>query len=337
VIEAGTLHVSCLDLLHKVRHIIPLLNTLHVLGLRTTLWSVIKFAQCGHTIIFGDSTIRIIMHDGRPNSFELRLSHPFYQPRDHPFGYCIQASANCVTTIDPPSDATDSVVRAPYARTPKSVTVELLHNRLGHVSTKAILAANEASVWEDVTVRFSPLLFCIDCKVGTSCASNRGANRPGEILFCDVQLNPSKTGLTRQSYNKNYLEIVDLFSKHVAFIGTESTTASDIIACLKTWAHLHRPRPNFTLRALAELHVDAAPQLLSEELKATLKDDYGIRVISVAPKHQHQNGTPERRWQTTRQVAFKVMTHARVGLPFFDTALQQAALICNIVPIRGAF
>jgi len=63
VIEAGTLRVSCLDLLHKVRHIIPLLNTLHV--------------QCGHTIIFGDSTIRIIMHDGRPDSFELRLSHPF--------------------------------------------------------------------------------------------------------------------------------------------------------------------------------------------------------------------------------------------------------------------
>ena len=138
VIEAGTLRVSCLDLLNKVRHIIPLLNTLHVLGLHTTLWSVIKFAQCGHTIIFG-------MHDGRPNSFELQLSHPFYQPRDHPFGYCIQASCNCVTTINPPSAATDSVVRA-HARTPKIVTVELLHNCLGHVATKTILAANEVGV-----------------------------------------------------------------------------------------------------------------------------------------------------------------------------------------------
>jgi len=201
VIEAGTLRVSCLNLLHKVRHIIPLLNTLHVLGLRTTLWSVIKFAQCGHTIIFGNSTIRILMHDGRPNSFELRLSHPFYQPRDHPFGYCIQASANCVTTIDPPSDATDSGVRASYTRTPKIVTVELLHNRLGHVSTKAILAANEAGVWEDVTVRFAPLSFCIDCKVGTSRASNRGkspvghANRPGEILFCEFNRTRPKLGL----------------------------------------------------------------------------------------------------------------------------------------------
>jgi hypothetical protein len=85
---------------------------------------------------------------------------------------------------------------------------------------------------------------------------------------------------------------VDLFSNYVAFIGTESTIASDIIACLKTWAHLHQPRPDFTLRAVEELHVDAAPQLLSEELKATLKDDYGIRVISTAPKHQHQNGIP---------------------------------------------
>jgi len=53
--------------------------------------------------------------------------------------------------------------------------------------------------------------------------------------------------------------------------------------------------------------------LLSSELKETLKEDYGIRVISAAPKQQHQNGT----------IAFKLMTHARVGLPFFDTALQQ--------------
>ena len=87
---------------------------------------------------------------------------------------------------------------------------------------------------------------------------------------------------------------------------------------------------------MAELHVNAAPRLLSEELKATLKNDYGIRVVSAAPKHQHQNGTPERHWQTTLQVAFKLMTHALVGLPFFDTALQQAALICNVVPVRGA-
>ena len=77
--------------------------------------------------------------------------------------------------------------------------------------------------------------------------------------------------------------------------------------------------------------------MLSEKLKATLKDDYGIRVISAAPKHQHQNGTPEPRWQTTRQLAFKLMTHAHVGLPLFDTALQQAALICNVVPVQGAF
>jgi len=66
VTEAGILRVSCLDLLTRLQHTIPLLNTLRVLGLRTTLWSVIQFAQCGHTIIFGDTTIRIIMHDGRP-------------------------------------------------------------------------------------------------------------------------------------------------------------------------------------------------------------------------------------------------------------------------------
>jgi hypothetical protein len=92
--------VSCLDLLQRLRHTVPLLNTLHVLGLQMTLWSLIQFAQCGHTIIFGDTTIRIIMHEGRPESFELRLSHPFYQPRDHPFGYCIKCQH--MPTVGPP-------------------------------------------------------------------------------------------------------------------------------------------------------------------------------------------------------------------------------------------
>jgi len=204
VTETGILRVSYLDLLTRLRHTIPLLNTLHALGLRTTLWSVIQFAHCGHTIIFGDTTIRIIMHDGCPESFELRLSHPFYQRRDHPFGYCVTtpAFANCVITADSvigaaaPTEAEEGktiVVRAQPPRTSKLVTVKLLHKRLGHVSTKAILAANEAGVWEDVTVRFAPSSFCIDCKVGTSRTSNCGkspdghATRPGEILCCECR------------------------------------------------------------------------------------------------------------------------------------------------------
>jgi hypothetical protein len=143
------------------------------------------------------------MHDGCPEVFELRLLHPFYHRRNHPFGYCVTTPAfvNCVITANSvigaaaPTEAEEGntiVVRAQPARTPKLVTVELLHKRLGHVSTKAILAAKEAGVWEDVTVRFAPSSFCIDCKVGTSRTSNRGkspvghATRPGEILFCDV-------------------------------------------------------------------------------------------------------------------------------------------------------
>jgi hypothetical protein len=80
-----------------------MLSTLHLFGrLRTTLWSVIQFAQCGHTIIFGDTRFHIILLDCRPELFELRLLHPFTQPREHPFGYCIKmlTSANCVTTTN---------------------------------------------------------------------------------------------------------------------------------------------------------------------------------------------------------------------------------------------
>ena len=101
-------------------------------------------------------------------------------------------------------------------------------------------------------------------------------------------------------------------------LASENTTASNIVACLKSWAHLHQPRSNFTLSNVADLHVDASPQLLTKELKVTLTDDYGIHVIAAAPRHQPQNGTLERQWQTAPQVAFKVDMKERVFVKLPD-------------------
>jgi hypothetical protein len=76
VIEAGSLRVSCLDLLHKVRHIIPLLKTSHVLGLRTTLWSVIKFAQLFLAFqLFASSCTTVVLIPLNSASRMLSINH----------------------------------------------------------------------------------------------------------------------------------------------------------------------------------------------------------------------------------------------------------------------
>ena len=38
----------------------------------------------------------------------------------------------------------------------KKITLELLHQRLGHRSTRSLIAGDTANVWEDVELRIDP-------------------------------------------------------------------------------------------------------------------------------------------------------------------------------------
>ena len=42
----------------------------------------------------------------------------------------------------------------------KKIALELLHQRLGHRSTKSLLAGDTENVWEDVELRIDPDPFC---------------------------------------------------------------------------------------------------------------------------------------------------------------------------------
>ena len=62
LVSAGL--VTCLVYFYsqEIRYVALVCDAYHsFVGLRTTLWSVIKVAQCGHTIVFGDLTICIIV------------------------------------------------------------------------------------------------------------------------------------------------------------------------------------------------------------------------------------------------------------------------------------
>ena len=47
----------------------------------------------------------------------------------------------------------------------KVKTLELLHRRLGHRSTRSLLAGDTANVWEDVELRIDPDPFCTSCQI----------------------------------------------------------------------------------------------------------------------------------------------------------------------------
>ena len=49
----------------------------------------------------------------------------------------------------------------------KKIALELLHQRLGHRSTRSLLAGDTTNVWEDVELRIDPDTFCTSCQISS--------------------------------------------------------------------------------------------------------------------------------------------------------------------------
>ena len=49
----------------------------------------------------------------------------------------------------------------------KKIDLELLHQRLGHRSTRSLLYGDTANVWENVELRIDPYPFCTSCQISS--------------------------------------------------------------------------------------------------------------------------------------------------------------------------
>ena len=47
----------------------------------------------------------------------------------------------------------------------KKIALELFHQRLGHRSTRSLIAGDTANVWEDAELKIDPDPFCTSCKI----------------------------------------------------------------------------------------------------------------------------------------------------------------------------
>lgn len=325
--KEGILRLSVFCMNHQRRFFLPLMNTIYVPGFQTTLWSVGAFTRQGHEVIFGHSTVRVILNADSSSPLELHISHPYlHQPGVAPQIEHRNAFANMTTTM---------------RRRP--IDLELLHQRLGHQSCRALLAANEANVWSDTVIRFAPDPFCISCRVGTSRTANRGhqppveSNQPGQVLYLDVIPNISNHGLTPSTHFPYYGVFVCAHAHYIGLIGIHTLDASSLTDSIQLFVQRFRPSLDFTLDSLRLLHVDAAPQFVRSDDFRQFLEIHSIGLSAAAPYHQHQNGLVERRFQQIRNLAFKMLTHARLGRRYYDFALRYASFVANVLPIRDLF
>ena len=49
----------------------------------------------------------------------------------------------------------------------KKIALELMHQRLGHISTRSLIAGDTANVWEDAELKIYPDPFCTSCKISS--------------------------------------------------------------------------------------------------------------------------------------------------------------------------
>ena len=58
----------------------------------------------------------------------------------------------------------------------KKIALELLHQILGHRSTRSLLAGDTANFWEDVELRIDPDPFCTSCQISSMNKKTRSKN-----------------------------------------------------------------------------------------------------------------------------------------------------------------
>ena len=112
------------------------------------------------------------------------------------------------------------------------IALELLHQRLGHRSTRSLLAVDTANVWEDVELRIDPDPFCTSCQISSMNKKARSKiplkpKAPLNWVFMDIIPSTAPKILTSDTTFSNYILIVDAYSNIPKIYGMEKITTED--------------------------------------------------------------------------------------------------------------
>ena len=111
----------------------------------------------------------------------------------------------------------------------KRVSLELLHQILGHRSKMSLLDWDTANVCQDTEIRVDPDPFCISCKISTIKKQPRSKiplnpKTPFNWVFLDIISDLSSKRLTKETTFTHDLLIVDAYSKLPRLYGMETIT-----------------------------------------------------------------------------------------------------------------
>ena len=99
----------------------------------------------------------------------------------------------------------------------KKITLELMHHRLGHISTRSLIAGDTANVWEDAELKIDADPFCTSCKISSMNKNARSKlplkpKAPFKWVLMDVIPSTSPKSLTNDNnFKKLFIDCGCLF------------------------------------------------------------------------------------------------------------------------------
>ena len=152
------------------------------------------------------------------------------------------------------------------------IALELLHQILGHRSTRSLLAGDTANVWEDVELRIDPDPFCTSCQI-SSMNKKAGSKiplkpkAPFKWVFMDIIPSTAPKSLTNDTTFSNYLLIVDAYSKIPKLYGMGNITTAEVMDKLDMFQYRFGKIDRFGWWDLERISADAGTQFTSTEFK----------------------------------------------------------------------
>ena len=278
----------------------------------------------------------------RQRSVERRLRDGSLRRRYGNYAFMYASIANRQLRIEEEEERAAQERRQRRMARRRPVSLELMHRRLGHRSTKSILLAEDSKLYSDLKIVPESDDFCETCKISTIRAADKGPPMdreglaPGEEFFLDIQPNLAKRSLTSRTNFPYHVTLVDVSSRFFAVLDLPDQSSKSVIRALEAFETDYAPFPGYSFKEhCKKFHVDAGSQLISDEFKAWIRDEVKAKLVAAAPAHQEQNGIVERMWQSARKTAFGMLNNARLGWAFFHHALHYAAHVMNILPVKG--
>ena len=154
----------------------------------------------------------------------------------------------------------------------KKIALELLHQRLGHISIRSLLAGDTVNVWEDVELRIYPDPFCTSCQIYSMNKKARSkitlrSKAPFKWVFMDIIPSTAPKSLTSDKTFSNYLLIVDAYSKIPKLYGMDNITTEEVMDKLDMFQSRFRKIDQFGWWDLERISADARTQFTLTEFK----------------------------------------------------------------------